>query len=238
MMKPLLLMILCGSLCACVHAAETDSINKSNISTTSVEVLLPTSLAHPIPALINPSSKLPVMVYFIGKVTLKKANDLITWIYKQFNEGVNEFIISINSSGGDTDAGISIYQALKALPISITTINIASTQSSAAMIYCVGNQRYSLPYSFFMLHGNSLTYNNSMSLKTVESFSQLSQIYADSFVAFFKTCTTLDTAQLQDYFSTSTTHYFTALQAQAIGLTQYIGQPTLKKLGLIYSIND
>jgi ATP-dependent protease ClpP protease subunit len=112
--------------------------------------------------------KTQAVINFAGKVTLKKTNDLTSYIHKQMQEGVSDFILNINSSGGDSDAGISAYQYLKQLPISITTYNTGNVQSAAALLYCSGTKRYTLAHSFFMLHGSATTYTESMFLHTTD----------------------------------------------------------------------
>lgn len=179
------------------------------------------------------------MINFIGNVTAKKANDLTSYVHKEMNNGVKHFIININSPGGETDAGISVYQYLKALPITITTHNIGNVQSSAAIIYCSGSQRYSLPYSLFMLHGSSTLYNGGMSLTTIESLSKLNKMRLNAFTDIFSHCTQMNHDKMDGYFSSADAHYFTADEAKAIGLVQHITAPpfTLPPL-LIYNITD
>lgn len=178
------------------------------------------------------------MINFIGNVTAKKANELTSYIHKEMNNGIKNFIININSPGGETDAGISVYQYLKSLPITITTHNIGSVQSSAAIIYCSGQQRYSLPYSLFMLHGSATTYNGGMSLVTIESLLKLNKMRLQSFTDIFSDCTQISHEKRAHYFSSADTHYFTASEAKEIGLVQQITAPPLTAPLLIYNITD
>lgn len=183
-------------------------------------------------------NKSQVIINFAGKVTLKKTNDLTSYIHKQMQEGVKEFIININSSGGDSDAGISAYQYLKQLPISLSTYNTGNVQSAAALIYCSGAKRYALPHSFFMLHGSSTSYAESMSFVEITALSKLSKIHRQAFVEIFKTCTNATVSLLEYYFSSAELHYFTADEAKEIGLTQEIAAPEFAKMAIFYNITD
>ena len=183
-------------------------------------------------------NKSQVVINFAGKVTLKKTNDLTSYIHKQMQEGVKDFILNINSSGGDSDAAIAAYQYLKQLPISITSYNTGNVQSAAALIYCSGSKRYSLPHSFFMLHGSSTTYPESMSFVDFTALSKLSSIHRQAFVEIFKTCTNASSSLLEHYFSSSDLHYFTADEAKEIGLTQEISAPAFSKTVNFYNITD
>lgn len=182
--------------------------------------------------------KSQVIINFAGKVTLKKTNDLTSYIHKQMQEGAKDFILNINSSGGDSDAAIAAYQYLKQLPISISTYNTGNVQSAAALIYCSGTKRYSLPHSFFMLHGSSTTYAESMSFLEIAALGKLSRIHRQAFVEIFKTCTNTTTSILEGYFSSAELHYFTAEESQQIGLTQEITAPEFAKTASFYNITD
>ncbi len=206
------------------------------------------SVLSPFPSIISENNSeidshiqensLAAVIYFSGKVNSKKAADLISWVIKQVNQGVHDFTLQINSTGGDTDAAIAVYQSLKSLPIRLTTINLATVQSAAAIMYCAGQQRYSLPYSFFMLHGNSLTYTNNMSASVIQSFNELNQIYLQSFMRIFKECSHLEDNQLRDYFSVTTTQYFSFDEAKKVGLVNQTQFPPLKKWQYNYNISD
>lgn len=187
----------------------------------------------------NTPTKSQAVINFIGKVTMKKTNELTSYIHRQMLAGVEEFVININSGGGDSDAGISAYQYLKQLPITISTYNTGNVQSSAALIYCSGSKRYALPYSFFMLHGSSTSYDEGMSFIEIEALSKLSKIHRHAFVEIFKTCTSdVNTTQLEKYFSSADLQYFTSNEAQNIGLVQEICAPKVSKSATFYNITD
>jgi ATP-dependent Clp protease, protease subunit len=186
----------------------------------------------------TPPAKSQAVINFVGKVTLKKTNELTSYIHKQMLEGIKDFIININSSGGDSDAGISAYEYLKQLPVSITTYNTGNVQSSATLIYCSGSKRYSLPNAFFMLHGSSTKYAEGMSFKEITSLSKLGKIHLNAFVEIFKSCSSVSTTQLEDYFSSADPLYFTTTEAQEMGLVQEITMPQFVKSAILYNITD
>lgn len=221
----------------CADTYNINPVENQSVFVSPGKEEIPLANKQKITAKTNPAKSVSV-INFVGKVTLKKTNDLTAFIHKQMVDGVKEFIININSSGGDSDAGISAYQYLKQLPISITTYNTGNVQSSAALIYCSGQKRYSLPHSFFMLHGSSTTYSEGMSLSAVEALVKLGKIHLHSFVDIFSECTNVSIAQLESYFSSADSHYFTAAEAKEIGLVQEISAPAFAKALTFYSITD
>jgi ATP-dependent protease ClpP protease subunit len=186
----------------------------------------------------NSPIKSQAIINFIGKITAKKTNDLTSYIHKQMNEGVKEFVITLNSSGGDSDAAIAAYQYLQQLPVVISTYNIGNVQSSAALLYCSGQKRYALPYSFFMLHGSSTTYTESMSLSEIESLLKLGKIHRQAFVEIIKFCTNVSASTLESYFSSADAKYITVPEAAEMGLVQEISAPQFLKNAIFYNITD
>ena len=49
--------------------------------------------------------------------------------------------------------GITIYNVLRGLPITLPTHNVGNVDSIGAVIYLAGERRYACPQSTFMLHG-------------------------------------------------------------------------------------
>jgi len=98
------------------------------------------------------SNQRPVVIrFFCGvddyTVPLLKVN-----IDKKLQQGINKFTILISSKGGSVFHGISAYNYLKGIPAEITTHNFGSINSSASVIYCAGDKRYSVPHGNFLMH--------------------------------------------------------------------------------------
>jgi ATP-dependent protease ClpP protease subunit len=223
---------LCLQACADYHISP---IEKQTVYVTSdkTETILPQSKTvqkTPIPS--------QAIINFVGKITAKKTNELTSYIHKQLNEGVKNFILNINSGGGDADAAIAAFQYLKQLPINIATYNTGNVQSSAALLYCSGEKRYALPEAFFMLHGSSTMYNKGMSLVEVESLLKLGKIHLQAFVNIMATCANVDKSLLEHYFSSADAKYFTVNEAQEIGLVHEIAAPPFLKNAHFYNITD
>ncbi len=220
--------------------ADTYNINPVDHQTVVIQAekqaVAAINTVKPIPQ--NNAPKPQAIINFVGKITTKKTNELTAYIHKQMNDGVNDFIITLNSGGGDSDAAIAAYQYLKQLPIAISTYNIGNVQSSAALLYCSGTKRYALPHSFFMLHGSSTTYPESMSLSEVEGLLKLAHIHRQAFVDIVKDCSDVSVSTLEAYFSSADARYLTVTEAQAMGLVQEISAPQFLKNAIFYNITD
>ena len=98
------------------------------------------------------SNPRPVVIRFFCAVDDFTVPLLISNIDKKLQQGINKFTILISSRGGSVFHGISAYNYLKGIPAEITTHNFGSINSSASVIYCAGNKRYSVPHGNFLMH--------------------------------------------------------------------------------------
>ena len=68
------------------------------------------------------------------------------------NAGTTEFIILISSQGGSTFHGNAIYNYLKGISPKVVTHNYGSIISMASIIFCAGEERYTVPHGIFQIH--------------------------------------------------------------------------------------
>ena len=58
-----------------------------------------------------------------------------------------------SSTGGSVDAGIALFNYLRALPVALTMHNTGSVDSIANVVYLAADERFANPNSSFLLHG-------------------------------------------------------------------------------------
>jgi len=63
-----------------------------------------------------------------------------------------------SSTGGSVDAGIALYNYLRALPVPLVMHNTGSIDSIANVIFLAADKRYAAPHSSFLLHGLTWTF--------------------------------------------------------------------------------
>lgn len=66
--------------------------------------------------------------------------------------GIQNVNLYLNSAGGSMEAGYVAYEFLRRYPLKVNTINAATTDSAATMLYCAAPDRYSAPLARFLLH--------------------------------------------------------------------------------------
>ena len=98
------------------------------------------------------SNPKPVVIRFFCAVDDYTITSLIDNIDKKLQQGVDKFTILISSHGGSAFHGISAYNYLNGIPAEITTHNFGSINSSASVIFCSGDKRYSVPHGNFLMH--------------------------------------------------------------------------------------
>ena len=102
----------------------------------------------------------PVVIKFFAPVIDITINALMNAIDQKMKQGVTEFILPISSPGGSVFHGLSGYNYLKGLPVSITTHNFGSVDSMGIVLFCGGSKRLSVPQARFLLHAVSAGFKN------------------------------------------------------------------------------
>jgi len=102
----------------------------------------------------------PIVIKFFAPVIDVTINALMNAIDQKMKQGVSQFIILISSPGGSVIHGLSAYNYLKGLPVTITTHNFGSVDSIGVVLFCGGSKRLSVPQARFLLHGVSAGFRN------------------------------------------------------------------------------
>jgi ATP-dependent Clp protease, protease subunit len=76
------------------------------------------------------------------------------------NEGHQEVHLLLTTPGGSVMHGLTIYNVLRALPITLVTHNAGSVNSIGNAVFLAGARRYACPHSTFMFHGVGFDANN------------------------------------------------------------------------------
>lgn len=95
----------------------------------------------------------PIVIKFFAPVSDASINALMNAIDQKMKQGANHFIILISSPGGSVFHGLSAYNYLRGLPVTITTHNFGSVDSIGVVLFCGGSRRLSVPQARFLLHG-------------------------------------------------------------------------------------
>ncbi len=91
-------------------------------------------------------------------------NALMSAFDQRMKQGVREFILLVSSPGGSVVHGLSAYNYLKGLPVSITTHNFGSVDSIGIVVYCAGSKRLSVPQARFLFHGVNVQFRGDQNL--------------------------------------------------------------------------
>lgn len=107
--------------------------------------------------------------------------------------------IYINSLGGDMDAGYVAYEALRKSPIKLRMINASIVASSATMIYCASEERYSMPLASFMLHSAAVSNDKTDFLNPAQAqyILDAAENYNNFFKVIYASCTNLSAEDIK-----------------------------------------
>jgi len=85
----------------------------------------------------------------------------------------------VSSNGGSVNAGIALYNFLRALPVEIVMHNTGSIDSIATVIFLAGNRRYAALHSTFLFHGVQMTCNQGVVLNYTQLQEHVSMMQQD-----------------------------------------------------------
>jgi ATP-dependent protease ClpP protease subunit len=102
---------------------------------------------------------------FSAEIDQRVANVMVSYLVELQLSGARKLIIAMSSSGGNVVAGITIYNALAAMPFEIETHNFGNVDSIANVIFLSGNKRYANSSATFMFHGVGFNGNSTERLE-------------------------------------------------------------------------
>jgi ATP-dependent Clp protease protease subunit len=177
----------------------------------------------------NSQQKITAILDFSGSITIPKSTEFNILLKKIFLDGnVDEIIIYINSDGGNSNAGLAIYNSIKSIPISVTTVNTGVVGSAAVWMYCGGNSRYAMPNTNFSIHGSTINDADINSDIQLEYYIKLHKKFYEFQRNVLKSCSSMSKSMIDEYIRSSENRYLTVYDAKDFGITQKIGSPELK----------
>ena len=162
-------------------------------------------------------------VFIEGEITSDSAVSFFKKVMLLNEENMQESIkIFINSSGGEINAGMLIYDIIQSSKSPIKMFCIGQAYSMAALLFASGDKgsRYILPHSKLMLHepllGNSVN-GSSSSIRSIADSLMQTRNHINSLLAKHTGKTTLEVEK-----ATGFDHYFSPEEAVEFGLCDEI----------------
>jgi len=97
-------------------------------------------------------------IYLVGMIGPQTVPVLIQSVSDRVGKGARSVLLAISSPGGNIYWGVTAYNFLRGLGIEVITHNVGQVDSVAAVIYCAGDRRLSVPDARFVIHGVSMTF--------------------------------------------------------------------------------
>ncbi len=98
-------------------------------------------------------------IYLAGMVTNQTVPPLMQAVSERVSKGARSVLIAISSPGGNIFWGVTAYNFLRGLGVELITHNVGQVDSVAAVIYCAGDRRLSVPDGRFLIHGVSTQFS-------------------------------------------------------------------------------
>jgi len=120
-----------------------------------------------------------VYIKFFAGVTGETATVLMNTIDQNLGKGMTKLVLLISTKGGNVFEGISIYNYLKGIPITVETHNFGSTDSIGNIIYVAGSKRFCVPDARFLLHPVGITFQGNSVLEQAKLEEHLRSLIVD-----------------------------------------------------------
>ena len=99
----------------------------------------------------------PAFVSFSAEIVPKTTETLLAMMGNLVNQGYRTIHLLLSTPGGSVMHGVTAYNVLRGLPITLITHNVGNVDSIGSVVFLAGEQRYACPQTTFMLHGVSFT---------------------------------------------------------------------------------
>lgn len=157
-----------------------------------------------------------------GNITAERAMDFIKALMLLIYENSTEPIdVLINSPGGEINAGLAIYDAIRGCGVKIRTVCIGRSFSMGAVLFAAGTGgRYMLRNSELMIHEPLISGQIGGSSTSVRSISDSLLATKKKMDKLLSECTGRSEREIAE--ATAYDHYFTAEESIAFGLADGI----------------
>jgi ATP-dependent protease ClpP protease subunit len=119
-----------------------------------------------------------IYLSFIRPINYDNVNSLLEKINQAIAKGYQDIILMMSSDGGEVVPGFAAYNQLQMFPIHLTTYNIGSLSSIAAIIFLAGTIRIAVPNSTFQFHSAALELSQSREVAKYQLVQDLSELEA------------------------------------------------------------
>lgn len=113
----------------------------------------------------------------INEARTRTVMDTCANLLAQAKPGKLYFLFS--SGGGSVDAGMALYNFLRALPVPIVMHNTGSVDSVANVVFLAADERYASPQSMFLMHGITWGFGQGAQLTWAQLQETVSRFRAD-----------------------------------------------------------
>jgi ATP-dependent protease ClpP protease subunit len=140
-------------------------------------------------------------VNFHAPINEKTVQTLMAIVSQTCQAGTTELHLLLSTPGGSVSSGITLYNFLRAVPVTLTIHNMGNVDSVGNAIFLAGQHRNACTHSTFMFHGVGFDLNN-IHFKEQQLRESLASLQADQsrIAAIITDRTNLDASETADLF--------------------------------------
>lgn len=176
-------------------------------------------------------------IRFMAEVNDQTAMAFINLVENEMKSGVKSFRVIISSPGGWVNSGISMYNYLKGIPVTVETVNFGIVDSISVIIFCAGQKRISVPNARFLIHDIFRSINGTLSLSEVQLNEWIKSLKKDreNIVKIISDTTGKSNKRIENLIKKG--EVLDPVGAKEIGLVQEINKVVIEEGVKVLSIN-
>lgn len=179
-----------------------------------------------------------VYVNFFGQITEQSAIKFMAACNEVIRIDAPECLYFLfSSAGGHVDAGVTIYNYLRALPVKVVMHNNGSIDSIANVIFHAADERHAAPHATFLFHGVGMELPGGMKINRSQIQELLSQISAleNKIANIITSRCSLTAEEIKALFLNGESKDTAFAMGKAV--IQSVSQPAIPKDAKSYSLN-
>lgn len=169
----------------------------------------------------------PAYVSFSAEIVPKTTEVLLATMANLVNQGHTTIHLLLSTPGGSVMHGVTVYNVLRGLPITLITHNVGNVDSIGSVVFLAGAQRYACPETTFMLHGVSFAPAGQAQFFERNLQERLSALRADQqrIAAIYNDRAGITLQMAEQYFIQETT--VSATEAVGLGIVHELRKVTI-----------
>jgi ATP-dependent Clp protease protease subunit len=118
-------------------------------------------------------------VVFEGYITITSAQEILGHMNDLAARGIPRVVLAMLTPGGQSEPGLDLYDALRAMPFQLATHAVGTVESLGVAVYLAGDERLIGPQATLMVHESRIVVPQPTGIPLSEARQRVTEMEAD-----------------------------------------------------------